>query len=436
MRNCAAALIAIVTLACAVSCRPASPTPVESADVSAARSPVSTTASPGEMGATTPSPGPGAATDLPTLRLVMERSDQVFGRTETAQIGLGDLDGDGDLDAVFANMGAHDSEIWMNDGSGHFTVSGQLLTRQGHGIGLGDLDGDGDLDIFLTCAHFNSGGAWSKLPSRIYLNNGGGVFEDTGQDIGDTELSGTRVQLIDVDGDGDLDAYVEYYDLGGEPDRVYLNDGQARFTDSGMALLAEEIAWGDVDGDGDLDIFGKTLGEGVGVLLNDGTGHFSGGWRMADSQTTYGETALADFDGDGDLDALVTNGFRTDGSFPSRLLWNDGRGQFTDSGQSLNVTNGASVAAGDFDGNGSLDVYVANAFAPDEIWLNDGVGNLIDSGLRLEADAGSLSTRPALADLDRDGDLDVMLGSFQGRAVIWINMGLPSSLLATGVARG
>jgi hypothetical protein len=375
-----------------------------------------------------------SATPTPAPLLLFENSPQPFGRTETVQVGLGDLDGDGDLDAVFANMAANDSQVWFNGGgaqggaSGQFVDSGQRLTQQGHGVALGDLDGDGDLDIFMTCANYGGGGGEGKKPSRVYLNDGYGSFQDSGQDLGDTDLSGNGVNLIDLEGDGDLDAYIVYYEVGGMADRVYLNDGAARFTDSGLALTEDEIAWGDLDADGDVDIFAKTYGQGYRVLLNSGTGQFVPGWQMQDDQAVIGNLALADLDGDGDLDALIANGFHSEGSFPSRLLWNDGGiqggtlGQFTDSGQELNKTLGARFAVGDLDRDGDLDVFVSNAdFRPSEAWLNDGTGHFVDSGLRLQSPSHHLATWPTLGDLDGDGDLDVVEAGFEGKTEVWFN---------------
>lgn len=369
-----------------------------------------------------------SATPAPAPRLLFENSPQSFGYTETFQVGLGDLDGDGDLDAVFANMAANYSQVWFNNGGaqggtpGQFTDSGQRLTQQGHGLGLGDLDGDGDLDLFITCAHFGRSGAWSKKPSRVYLNDGQGGFADSGQDLGDTELSGNGVNLIDLDGDGDLDAHVIYYEVDGMADKVYLNDGAGRFSDSGLALDEEEIAWGDLDADGDLDILAKAYAEGYRVLQNDGTGRFVAGWQMEDSQAMYGDLALADLDGDGDLDALVASGFRTGGSFPTRLLWNDGTGQFTDSGQELGETMAARFAVADLDRDADLDLFVSSGdHWPAEAWLNDGAGRLVDSGLRLESPSQHLATWPSLGDLDGDGDLDLVEAGFQGKAEIWLN---------------
>jgi len=363
-----------------------------------------------------------AATAISTPLLMMEKSPQQFGYSETFQVALGDLDGDGDLDAVFANMAANHSAVWLNDGGGQFEDTGQQLTQQGHGLDIGDLDGDGDLDAFITCAHFNGAGK----PSIVYFNDGRGTFQESGQDLGDAGLSGNGVNLLDIDIDGDLDAHVVYYEMGaGEPDRIYLNDGQGGFTDSENAFPEQVIAWGDLDSDGDVDIFAKTTGQGYKTLINDGYGGFTTDWTMQAEQAMDGDIVLTDFDTDGDFDALVANGFRSQGSFPTVLLTNDGTGQFSDSGQQLNPTRGADFVVGDLDGDGTPDVFVANMDQPDEVWLNDGSGHFTDSGLRLEGSTSrSLSTIPTLGDLDGDGDLDVFLGSFRDRPAIWINSGL------------
>ncbi len=342
---------------------------------------------------------------------LLQKGPQEFDSRGTFQAGLGDLDGDGDLDAVFANPQKHSSEVWLNDGSGTLVDTGQQLTQYGHGVGVADFDGDGDLDAFIACHQF-------VTPSKVYLNNGAGLFQDTGQDLGDRSISAAEVNLLDLNGDGHADVHVLYYSPGGLPDRVYLNDGKAAFTDSGLALDEETIAWGDLDADGDVDYFGKRWGQGYVVQLNDGSGRFREGWRMEDGRSTVGGVALADLDGDGDLDALVTNGFRDTGSHPTILLWNDGGGQFSDSGQRLNATLGAELAVGDLDGDGDLDLFVSNMDLPNEVWLNDG-GQLIDSGLRL-GESSDVSGKPSLGDLDGDGDLDLVVGSFK-RPEIWFN---------------
>ena len=84
---------------------------------------------------------------------------------------FGDVDGDGDLDAVF---GAYQrSEVWLNDGQGHFSDSGEWLDSGT--VTLGDLDGDGDLDVLVV------GAATSNNTIHVWLNDGQGRFHDTGE---------------------------------------------------------------------------------------------------------------------------------------------------------------------------------------------------------------------------------------------------------------
>ena len=362
-----------------------------------------------------PSWGPPTS---PPAALTLEKSAQALGLRETFEAALGDLDGDGDLDAVFANPMRNYGAVWLNDGRGTFVDTGQQLTQYGHGVKLADFDGDGDLDAVMVC-HQNS------AATKVYLNDGVGAFAATAQDFGDARISAADVNVLDLNGDGFMDIHVLYYSESGVPDKVYLNDGGGSFRDSGLLLDEDFIAWGDLDDDGDVDYFGKHWGEGYGVMLNDGgvqggtLGQFTRGWQMEDHQASVGDVALADFDGDGDLDAIISNGFRDTGSQPARLLWNDGSGAFTDSGLRLNETMGAHFAVGDLDLDGRLDVVVTNMDRPNEVWLNRGA-QFVDSGLRL-GNTTEMSGRPTLGDLDGDGDLDAIIGRFRGGAEIWFN---------------
>ena len=110
---------------------------------------------------------------------------------------MGDVDGDGDLDAFLANR-ATTNQVWVNDGSGIFNDSGQDLGNyESVGVSLADLDADGDLDAFV--ANLNQ-------PNRVWLNDGSGAFVDSGQTLGSHGSLG--LSLGDLDGDGDLDAFV------------------------------------------------------------------------------------------------------------------------------------------------------------------------------------------------------------------------------------
>src|SRR5262245_27433991 len=122
-------------------------------------------------------------------------------------------------------------------------------------VAIGDLDGDGDLDLFR---------ATDPQPPRIYLNDGAGAFVDlTPLVVSSWAGNSEAVALGDVDGDGDLDAYVG--NLG--QDRLYLNGGAGTFVNVTAASLPPSfdftyaVAFGDVDGDGDLDVYTGTGGQ-------------------------------------------------------------------------------------------------------------------------------------------------------------------------------
>lgn len=354
--------------------------------------------------------------------VTFERSSQSFPDYVTNQIGLGDFDGDGDLDAVFSNMQFNSSKIYINDGSGRFTDSGQQLTQQGHGVGVGDLDGDNDLDLFITCAHFGVNNVWHHKPSKIYINNGQGQFQDSGQDLGDNELSSSDVQLIDIDTDGDLDAHVSYFDIVAYHPfhKIYLNDGHGQFSESNIEFpVSTNLSWEDLDQDGDTDVFVRRVGAGFFTMLNDGTGQFSEHWNVTLPNVQYGMVGFGDFDNDGDFDALMTNGLH-DNPNPTWLFYNDGTGRFTDSGTMLDNTQAGWLLLGDLDDDGFLDVFVNNIFAPNKVWMNDGSGRFEDSGLSLGGDEPS--RKSAMGDLDGDGDLDIFVAYYgEGSNSVWLN---------------
>lgn len=351
------------------------------------------------------------------------KSSQSFPPSETFQVALGDFDKDNDLDAVFSNMTDHNSTIWFNDGNGHFTNSGQTLTQQGHGVGVGDLDGDNDLDLFISCAIYGYPNQWFYRPSKIYFNQGNGIFYDSGQNLGDSLESKTFVDLVDYDFDNDLDAVVQHSET---PPRIYYkvykNDGDGNFSLSSLSLPDNSSPnWGDLDNDGDTDIFLKMDGVGYSTLLNDGIGNFSTLWQYSDTSATFDERCaeLADFDGDQDLDAFVINTGNLNG-LPALVFLNDGTGQFTDTGQRLGSFKWSWIESRDVDADNDSDIVISIFGGPMQVWLNNGSGYFTDSGLRLGGN--NLYRGMDLGDLDKDGDVDIFVGYYgQGSNEIWFN---------------
>ena len=339
---------------------------------------------------------------------------QLLGNTNSLDVALGDFNGDGDLDAFVANAGQ--DYIWVNNGSGIFTDSGQRLgspSKTSVDVEVGDLDRDGDLDAFVVIAGVGSYG-------KVWLNNGSGVFTDSGQNPG--VLEGSGVALGDLDGDGDLDIFY----VSRSSCRVYLNNGSAQFTDSGQALgvlAGTDVALGDLDNDGDLDAIVSNnngyVGSAQQVFRNDGQGVFASTGQLVGVMHAN-DVALGDLDLDGDLDALLAIANPVGVSEAPDEVWlNDGTGFFVDSGQRIGTASTNQVALGDLDGDGDLDAYFANLMVTTELWLNDGSGVLYRSRQYLGV---ASSPGIGLGDLDGDGDMDVFLTHFGEPDTVWRNL--------------
>jgi len=270
----------------------------------------------------------------------------------------GDVDGDADVDIIIASI--DESTLWLNDGSGNFLKSDEQQFDDkeiwSQDVALGDLDGDGDLDAYFANRFLNS----DPIHDSIYLNDGLGNFTDSGQRIG-LERS-TGVELSDLDGDGDLDAVVS----SREGVISYFNQGDGTFVSGVEQTLpgGQHPALGDIDLDGDTDLIIAGSGP-TRVWANDGSGGFTDtGQLLGDGASSF--AALEDFDNDGDVDLYVSNW--TD--VPNKVWTNDGFGNFVDSGVDLSAQATEHAAVGDFDGDDDLDIFASIWNGPNVTYLN------------------------------------------------------------------
>ncbi|RLD06662.1 MAG: hypothetical protein DRI65_06315 [Chloroflexota bacterium] len=341
---------------------------------------------------------PAEQTPLSTLPSSQEMgcsfvdSGQNLGAGRSWDVSLGDLDGDGDLDAFVAN-GSHgdvSSQVWLNDGSGIFSPINPQLGF-GTGLELGDLDGDSDLDIFIV--------GWEEQ-GRVWLNDGEAGFTDSGQLLG--ESGGFDVGLGDLDQDGDLDAVIAH-EL---ENTIWINNGEGFFADSGQRLgtaISAAAGIADLDGDGDLDLITAGWDEPGLVWLNDGEGTFTNsGQTLSPGLIHIHGLAVADLNSNGIVDVVLAGS-------PNQTWMNDGAGVFSEVEQNLRLAPGDTAAIGDLDGDGDLDVYLAVGTvgqSDDSIWINDGTGIFSDC---VGDFSTGFSSGIGLGDLDGDGDLDAFI---------------------------
>ncbi|MDX1671222.1 MAG: FG-GAP-like repeat-containing protein [Balneolaceae bacterium] len=299
---------------------------------------------------------------------------------QSIDIELADIDMDNDLDIIVQLQRSRD--FWLNDGTGSFTLrenaANDNLMDNVIDIELADLNGDGYPDIYEMRGTAQS----TDSPNWVWLNDGTGSFSDSGQRLG-TE-NGRAVDLGDINGDGFIDAIVanddKQFGFGNNANIVWLNDGSGNFSDSGLRLgnnLSQDVKLGDLDGDGDLDAF--VFNDDVldvqenRVYFNQGDSLLQdSGQRLGSYRSIDGE--LGDVDGDGDLDAFFgtwENGCR---------VWlNDGEGNFSNSNQVIGSDENREIKLGDFDGDGDLDALVINDFSSVVVWFNDGTGQYIQN---------------------------------------------------------
>ena len=340
----------------------------------------------------------------------------------TVSIAWGDWDGDADLDLAAGNYGEV-NRVYENTGGALTSVwTSTVITSLTHSVAWGDWDGDGDLDLAT--------GNWG-LANRVYENDGLGQSSSLTRVWASADSDTTAsVAWGDWDGDGDLDLAAGNR---GEANRVYENTGGALASvwTSTDTIATRSVAWGDWDGDGDLDLAAGNDGEANRLYGNTG-GALTPVWNSADTDSTR-SVAWGDWDGDGDLDLAAGNW-----NEPNRVYENDGLGQ---PGSLISVWTSAdsdetvSVAWGDWDGDGDLDLAAVNWDGPNRVYENDGLGqpgSLISVWISADSDD---SKSVAWGDWDGDGDLDLAAGN-AGANRVYENDGLgqPGSLISVWIS--
>ena len=291
-------------------------------------------------------------------------------------------------------------------------VNLETTSEDSANVSLGDLDGDGDLDIVLAK------GRHTPLLDRVLINDGKGGF--VASDLGPTPDRTYTAALADLDGDGDLDVLTS----NDTPDKklVYLNDGKGRFTVAGTWGVAEwstrNATVADLNGDGRIDVIAANRPGPSFACLNQGGGRFASDCIKIPAESATSIVA-GDFDKDGFIDLAVPS---RDGG-QSRIYFNDGKAGFSRTTPFGPPNAAARVgSAADFNRDGSLDLAVGDERASSlVVFLNDGKGHLT-AGFRI-ADPARTPYALAAGDLNKDGSPDIVLGYTSGPHSVFFNDG-------------
>lgn len=381
------------------------------------------------------------------------RLDLFIGRVE-GLVTRYEADAPGSLKFAFLTDHFEDIEII---GRGGHAGPGPSMRHGANALAFGDFDGDKDLDLF-----------WGDFfePGMLLIQNIGATcstpsfrVEPVPVPYADTRTSGYNAPMpIDVDFDGDLDLFMGVIGGANNPvttaaDNFYFFERTAkdsfelrtrRFL-NGLDFGSESVpAAGDLDGDGDIDlIVGNKIDASndagrLTILRNVGT-KTSPAFRQEPAlklvDAYHLAPALGDLDADGDLDLLIgtwnqdVRYFRNQGTAREGKWVEDPALAIKPPRASL-----ASPVLADIDGDRDLDLFIGTATGAIVFYRNDGTAKAAKWTMvseRLSDISAGRRSRPAVADIDGDGALDLIVGREEGGAAVFRNAGARPALRFT-----
>jgi hypothetical protein len=336
-----------------------------------------------------------------------------FARTVFA----GDVDADGDVDVLSGSF-LDDKIAWYENTDGDGTFGAQQVISNApdgpHSVFGADLDGDRDMDVLSASVH-DDAVSWfeNTLPT--------GVFGP--RQVISTEGNGVQ-SVVGADLDGDDDVDVAAASLQDDEIAWYENtDGAGTFGPQQLISSTADAAYAvfaaDLDGDQDLDVLSASRDDDTIAWYRNRNGLGGFGAPLIISTTADEATSVfaADVDGDGDADVLSAS--RNDDT----LAWyenTDGAGTFgTEQIVSFDGNGNVDIFAADVDGDGDADVIAASFFDNTVAWYEntDGAGSFGSRRVLSNMAAGAFAV--FAADIDGDGDTDVLSASQIDDAIRW-----------------
>ncbi len=311
--------------------------------------------------------------------------------TPSTTVTTGDIDGDGDIDVVAVIVGTPTrAYVYENTGTGLVLIDqfGSLSSSASSGrvgLALGDIDNDGDLDAVMP----NQKSAASQADAYdIFMNDGTGNFEPLTTGGGKLDPDdGKAVALGYINGDQYLDIVVA---VNGGGNKLYLSNGvnganlflgfTLHTSFGGGKGFPQDIAVADLNDDGRDDIVVAVSGKGKNgseqVFMNIGSGLFLPSNPTSTFSNGGDSTAveLGDADNDGDIDAYIANRGNV-----NWLYLNNGSGIFSTLKQAFEPADSTALALVDLTLDGYLDVIVTNDGSANTTWLNTGDGGLVQA---------------------------------------------------------
>jgi hypothetical protein len=323
-------------------------------------------------------------------------------------------------DACYTYDGVGTISILLGNGDGTFTNKSTLCLPNGLGnygtapMVVGDFNGDGKPDLLVS---YDSTGESAGAASAVLLGNGDGTFTPGQEDIVDGMDKLYSAIAGDFNADGKLDLAVPYLDdFGGTNISIPLGAGDGTFNTFGTAVAcnsgincayASKVVTGDFNGDGILDlayVWDDEYGispPGVTILLGKGDGTFT---RVAQQPTTTlinpKYLTAGDFDGDGKLDLAFADA--TSNSLT--ILHGNGDGTFTQVNGQPTCPASTYVSTADLNGDGKLDLIFTGTGNTVEIFLGNGDGTFQPG---FTESVGNAPQAVAIADFNGDGRLDL-----------------------------